>query len=79
MRQSGKQDFFRHSLQSSANMEKSSGSQFFGRVTGIQSGSGTFDEFRFIIIFLTILGVIEILCTFKIVLEGEAGNKILSH
>ena len=79
MRQSGKQDFFRPSLQNSGTMEKSSGSQFFGRATGIQSGPGTFDEFRFVIIFLTIFGVTEILCTFRIVLEGETGNKILSH
>ena len=31
----------------------------------------------FIMIFLTILGVTEILCSFKLVLEGKTGKEIL--
>ena len=36
-----------------------------------------FDESKFVMTFLTILGVTEILCSFKLVLEGKAGTKIL--
>ena len=50
--------------------------QFFRTTTGIQSGPGAFDESRFIMTFLTILGVIEILCSFRLVLEGKAGKEI---
>ena len=35
-----------------------------------------FDESRFIMTFLTILGVTEILCSFKWVVEGKAGKEI---
>ena len=74
--QSGKQDSFRHLLKSSASMYESSGSQFFRTTTGIQSGPDAFDESRFIMTFLTILGVIEILCSFRLVLEGKTGKDI---
>ena len=39
--QSGKQDYLRHILKSSASMHESSGSQFFRTTTGIQSGPGS--------------------------------------
>ena len=52
------------------------GSQFFRTTTGIQSGPDTFDESRFVIIFLTILGVTKVLCSFRLVLEGKAGKEI---
>ena len=42
--QSGKQDSFRQLLRSSASMSESSGSQLFRTITGIQSGSETFDK-----------------------------------
>ena len=74
--QSGKQYFFRHILKSSASTYKSSGSQFFKTTTGIQSGPDTFDESRFVMTFLTILGVMEILWSFRLVLEGKAGKEI---
>ena len=74
--QSGKQDFFRHILKSSASMCESSGSQFFRTTTGIQSGPDAFDKSRFITTFLTILGVTEILCNFRLVLEGKTGKEI---
>ena len=57
-------------------MYESSGSQFFRTTTGIQSGPDTFDELKFIMTFLTILGVIEILCSFRLVLEGKTGKEI---
>ena len=76
LEQSGKQDSLRHLLKISACMNKSSGSQFFRTTTGIQSGPNAFDKSRFIMTFLTILGVTEILCSFRLVLEGKAGKKI---
>ena len=57
-------------------MYESSGSQFFRTTTGIQSGPDAFDESRFVMTFLTILGVIDILCSFRLVLEGKAGKEI---
>ena len=66
-------------------MYESSGSQFFRTTTGIQSGPDAFDESRFIMIFdesrfimtyLTNLEVTEILCSFRLVLEGKTGKEI---
>ena len=57
-------------------MYKSSGSQFFRTTTGILSGPDAFDKSRFIMTFLIILGVTEILCSFKLVLEGKTGKEI---
>ena len=57
-------------------MYESLGSQFFRTITGIQSGPNTFDESRFVVTFLSILGVTEILCSFRLVLEGKAGKEI---
>ena len=74
--QSGKQDSFRHIFKSSASMYESSGSQFFRTTTGIQSGPDAFDGSRFIMIFSTILGVTEILCSYRLVLEGKMGKEI---
>ena len=56
-------------------MYKSSGSQFFRTKTGIQSGPDAFDESRFVMTFLTILGVMDILCSFRLVLEGKTGKE----
>ena len=42
----------------------------------MQSGPDAFDKSRFITTFLTILGVIEILYSFKLVLEGKRGKEI---
>ena len=63
-------------LQSSGSMYESSGSQFFKSTTGIQSGPDAFDESRFVMTFLTILGVTEILCSFRLVLERKTGKEI---
>ena len=57
-------------------MYESSGSQFFRTTTGIQSGPDTFDEIRFVMTLLTILGVMEILCSLRLVLEGKTGKEI---
>ena len=40
------------------------------------SGPDAFNESRFILTFLTILGVQEILCSFRLVLERKMGKKI---
>ena len=39
-------------------------------------GPDTFDKSRFVIIFLTILGVTALLCIFRLVLEGKIGKEI---
>ena len=57
-------------------MYESSGSQFFRTTTGIQSGPDAFDESRFAMTFSTILGIMEILCSFRLVLEGKTGKGI---
>ena len=57
-------------------MYESSGLQFFRTPTGIQSGPDTFHESSFVMTFLTILGVMEILCSFRLVLEGKVGEEI---
>ena len=41
----------------------------------MQSGPDAFDKSWFIMTFLTILGVIEILCSFRLVLEGKTGKE----
>ena len=50
--------------------------QFFRTTTGIQSGPGTFGESRFFMTFLTIVGVMDILCSFRLVLERKSGKEI---
>ena len=57
-------------------MYESSGSQFFRTTTGIKSGPDAFEESRFVMTLLTILGVMEILCSFRLVLEGKTGKEI---
>ena len=57
-------------------MYESSGIQFFRTTTGIQSGPDAFDESMFAMTFLTILGVMEILCSFRLVLAGKTGKEI---
>ena len=56
-------------------MYESSGMQFFRTITGIPSGLHAFDESRFIMTFLTILGDKEI-CSFRLVLERKTGTEI---
>ena len=54
-------------------MYESSNSQFS---TDIQSGPDGFDESWFVMTFLTILGVTEILCRFRLVLEWKADKEM---
>ena len=42
----------------------------------LQSGPYAFAESRLVMIFLTSFGVPEILCSFRLVLEGKAGKEI---
>ena len=57
-------------------MYETFGSQFFRTATRIQSGPDTFDESKVVMTFLTIKGVTEILCSFRLVLEGKTGKEI---
>ena len=50
--------------------------QFFRTTIRIESRPGPFDKSRFIVAFLTILGVTEILCSFKLALEGKTVKEI---
>ena len=67
---------FKHILKISASVYESSGSQSFRTTTGIQSGPDAFDESRFVMTFLTILGVTEILSSLRLVLEGKTSKEI---
>ena len=57
-------------------MYETSDRQFLRTTTGIQSGQDAFNESRFITTFLTILGVTEILCSFRLALEWKIGKEI---
>ena len=57
-------------------MCESSGAQIFRTTTGIQLGPDAFDESKFVMTFLIISGVTEILCSFRLVLEGKTAKKI---
>ena len=63
-------------MNSSASMYENSGSQFFRTTTGILSGPDAFDELRFVMTFLTIFEIMEILCNFRLFLEGKTGKEI---
>ena len=73
---SGKEVSFRRILKSSAIIYESSGLQFFRTTTRVQSESYEFDQSKFFMTFLTIMGVTEVLCSFRLVLEGKAGKAI---
>ena len=63
-------------MKSSASMYESSDLQFLRTIPGKQSVQEALDESRFIMTFPTILGVMEILCSFRLVLEGKTGKEI---
>ena len=50
--------------------------QFFKTTTEIQSGPDAFDKSRIVMTFLTVLGVTEKLCSFRLVLEGHTDKEI---
>ena len=57
-------------------MYESSGSQLSRTTARIQSGPDVFDKSRLVMTFLTKLGVTEILCSLRLVLEGKTGKEI---
>ena len=63
-------------MKRSATMCEYSELQFFRTTTGIQSGPDALDESRFVMTFLTILGVTEIR-NFRLAPEGEIGKEII--
>ena len=65
--------FQKHKLKISASMNESSGSLSFRTTSGIRSEPDTFDQLSFVINILTILGVKEILCSFRLLLEKKTG------
>ena len=74
--ESGKQDSFRHILKSLASTYESLGSQFFRTTTWMQSAPDALHKSRLVMTFLTNLGVIEILCSFRLVLDGRTSKDI---
>ena len=68
--------FLRHLLKSSTSIYESPRSHFFRTTTGMQSGPDTFDQSWLVMTYLTILGVTEILCSFKLIVEEKAGKKM---
>ena len=58
-------------------MYENSGSQFSRTTTGIHSVPDTFDEWRFVTTFSTILEITQILCSLKLVLERKRSKEIL--
>ena len=63
-------------LNNSASVYESSGSQLFRTTTGILSKPDVFDTSRLIVTFLTNLGVTEIFCSFRLVLKRKKGKEI---
>ena len=59
-----------------ATIYKISGSHFFTATTEIHSKPDFLDESRLVIIFLTNFGVREILCNFRLVIEGTGGKEV---
>ena len=57
-------------------MWESSGSEFFRTTTGMQSGPDGCEKSRFIMTFLIILAVTELLCSFRLVLEGKKSKEM---
>ena len=57
-------------------MYESSDSPFFRTTTRLQSGRDTFDYSRFFMTFSTNLGIMEIFCSFRLVIEGKTATEI---
>ena len=73
--QSGKEDSFKI-LKRLTNTYESSGSQLFRTTTRIKSRPDILEESRLGMNFLNIFRVTRILCSFRLLLEGKAGNEI---
>ena len=63
-------------MRPSKNLENKTPSEIYRRVQQLCIKVQAFDELRFIMAFLTNLGVTEILCGFRLVLEGKTGKEI---
>ena len=63
-------------LKSSASMYQSSSSQFFRTTAEMQSKADIFGKSGLVIIFLMNLGVVGILCSYRLVLEWKASKEI---
>ena len=72
MRQSGKQDPFRHIDWRVQLVCMKVQTQFFSTTSGIQSGPGAFDKSRVIVALLTISGVTKIFLEFQISSRSES-------
>ena len=77
--QSGKQDSFRHTFKASVSICESSGTEFYRTTNGIQSITDATNESMLVMTLLTIFGVTEILCNFRLVLEKKQVKGYLSH
>ena len=75
----GKQDSFRRIFKVSASMDISSGSQFLKTTAGIQSGPNALQGSKSVMTFATNLGFTLILCSFRLVLEGNVSKEIPGH
>ena len=57
-------------------MYESSVSHFLRTTTGKESRSDVFDKTRLVVTLLTNLRLAEILCIFRLVLDGKAGKEL---
>ena len=77
---SGDQDSFRHKLKNSANTYESSGSVFSAELPLEQKeNKKCLSNQNWLWLYLTNLGVREILCSFSLVLEGKAGKEMPNY
>ena len=74
--QSVKKDSVRHTVKSSTSMYESSVPHFLRTTTGKESRSDVFDKTRLVVTLLTNLRLAEILCIFRLVLDGKAGKEL---
>ena len=57
-------------------MYESSGSEFFRTTTEVQSGPDVSGKSMFVMTFLIVVGVTEILCSFRLVLERKTVKEV---
>ena len=63
----------------SADNYESSGWQLFRTATRLQSGLDALEEWRLVMTHFTVLGITEILWSFRLVLEGKTDEKYLNY
>ena len=62
-------------MKSSPSICENSGSQIFRTTTEIQLGQDVFYKSKLVMTFLPNLGIIKILCSFRLVLKGKTGKE----